>query len=477
MLVLGVGFEFSEVYSITTMKSQGQTAKNVIAYMAGEYQDFNSFYVAVTRAEESLKIFTDSKEKLRDFIQIEQVKYNATTLWEQLDKKEKDRIEKYTKEVKEKKDNEKISDKQLDFAKKISEELHVEFDSDKKIDVKNFIDNNLDNYNNSLQNTPASVNQLKFSSKIADTLYLDLGKDNLTHKESKEFIKNNIETFKEAMDNKHDYLLKIDPNSLQLKTQEKYYTDLLKEIGSQKEFDKSFELINKYNENNKVGIYEKMVQTDKLAKTLDIKGMDIANKVAESAFGEEYINMWRLKDNPYEIAKHINEYTNMKYQDTKELAKLDLIEEKIDDKFFERFDELDKKVQAGEIQEEIVKEFLKLENQKVEYLQNTKEELVEHFEIKQIKSEICEYIQEEDIYEASKLLEENKDGFEEFDYKGFEEQIDAVMSQMLEIEAKTIEKNMEKISEVGNELGEYNLKEEINDEKEYEKNEGERNGR
>ena len=44
------------------MKSQGQTAKNVIAYMEAKNQNFNSFYVAATRAEESLKIFTDNKE-------------------------------------------------------------------------------------------------------------------------------------------------------------------------------------------------------------------------------------------------------------------------------------------------------------------------------------------------------------------------------------------------------------------------------
>ena len=464
-------------YAITTMKSQGQTAKNVIAYMKGEYQDFNSFYVATTRAEKSLKIFTDNKEKLKDFIQIEQVKYNATTLWQQLDKKEKDRIEKYTKEIKEKKEEEKASDKQLDFAKKISEELHIELDSNKKIDVKNFIDSNLDNYNKSLQNAPASDNQLKFSSKIADTLYINLDKDNLTHKEAKEFINNHIEIFKEAMDNRHEYFLQVDPNSLQPKTQEKYYTDLLKEIGKEKEFDRAFELINKYNENNEVGIYEKMVQTDKLAETLNIKGIDIANKTAEQSFEEEYIDVWRLKDNPYETEKHINEYTDMKYQDAKEFAKIELIEEKIDDKFFERFDELDKKAQVGEIKEEIVKEFLEFENQKSRYLQDTKEELAEYFEIEQIKSEICEYIQEGDIYEASKLLEENKDRVEEFDYKSFEEQIDMVMSQMLEIEAKMIEKDMEKMSEVENELEEYNLKEEISDEKELEKNTGERNER
>jgi len=36
-------------YAITTIKSQGQTAKNIITYMEFKNQNFNSFYVAATR--------------------------------------------------------------------------------------------------------------------------------------------------------------------------------------------------------------------------------------------------------------------------------------------------------------------------------------------------------------------------------------------------------------------------------------------
>jgi len=65
-----------------------------------------------------------------------------------------------------------VSDKQKNFAEKIAKELHIELTGDVKDDIKNFIDTNLEKYNQSLKDTPASQKQLDFVNKIADTLYL-----------------------------------------------------------------------------------------------------------------------------------------------------------------------------------------------------------------------------------------------------------------------------------------------------------------
>jgi len=75
-------------YAVTTHKAQGQTAKNVIAYMDSRMQNFNSFYVSVTRATDSLRIFTDNIEDLKNFIDIQQEKLNAMEIKENLSSSE-----------------------------------------------------------------------------------------------------------------------------------------------------------------------------------------------------------------------------------------------------------------------------------------------------------------------------------------------------------------------------------------------------
>ena len=432
-------------YAITTMKSQGQTAKNVIAYMQANHQNFNSFYVAATRAEESLKIFTDDKGKLKSFVEIEQTKMNATTLWQQLDKKEQERIERYKgkneKEVK-------PSEKQISFANKIASELNLDFKSDNKSEVSEFINTNIDKYNDVLKNAPASQKQLDFVSKIANTLYLDV-KDDFTHKDAKEFINTNIDAFKDAMDDRHEHLLNTNPENLNNENRDKYTSDLIEQIGNEKDFDKSFELMQKYNENNETGIFEKMIQTDRLAQTLDIRGMDIANKVLENNFDKEYIDAWGLKDKPYEIAKHVNDFTDLKYQDAKEFAKLDLIEEKSNDKFFEDFEEIDKKVQSGELKDDDEKVIKLMDSgAKVsEFLNETRDEINEEIDRKYLKEEFEEYIKDEDIYNASKLIGENKELFDEFEHKNMEEKVDFLMNDLFEEKADEIIEEMEKRDE------------------------------
>jgi len=71
-------------YALTTYKSQGQTSKNVIAYLDAKAQNFNSFYVTVTRAQQDIKIFTDDKKLLKEMVEMEQEKFNALNAFEKL---------------------------------------------------------------------------------------------------------------------------------------------------------------------------------------------------------------------------------------------------------------------------------------------------------------------------------------------------------------------------------------------------------
>ena len=370
-----------------------------------------------------------------------------------------------------------VSDKQKNFAKKIAKELNIELTGDSKDYIKNFIDTNLEKYNQLLKDSPASQKQLDFVNKIADTLYIDIP-DNFSHKDAKEFINENIDEFKDAMNDRHTHLLKIDPKNLSNETQEKYYNDLITKTGAEKDFNKAFELIQKFNDNNEVSVFEKMLQTDKLAQTLDIKGMDIANKVAENELSKEYIEVWGLKDKPYKIAKHINDFTPIRYQDAKEFAKLDLIEEKTDEKFFKDFEEIDKKVQSGEISQDDdkLKDVLDTGAETSLYIQKTKEEIEEHVSKEYMKEAFSEYIKEEDVHNASKLLEDNKEILDEFDYDRFEEQLDNVMNRLLDDKVKDIEHQIERRDEVEykfmkedeNELDLENDEKEIEDDKDNE---------
>ena len=238
-----------------------------------------------------------------------------------------------------------VSDKQKNFAKKIAKELNIELTGDNKDYIKNFIDTNLEKYNQLLKDSPASQKQLDFVNKIADTLYIDIP-DNFSHKDAKEF------------------------------------------------------------------------------------------------------------------------------------AKLDLIKEKTDEKFFKDFEEIDKKVQNGEISQDDdkLKDILDKGVEISLYLQETKEEIEMHINKEYLKEEFSEYIKEEDVHNASKLLEDNKEILDEFDYDRFEEQLDNVMNRLLDDKVKDIEHQIERRDEVEykfmkedeNELDLENDEKEIEDDKDNE---------
>jgi conjugative relaxase-like TrwC/TraI family protein len=67
-------------YSVTDYKSQGQTSNRVL-YHADTTKEttYNQGYVAMTRGKEDLKVYTDSKENLREQMKHEQVKTSTIT--------------------------------------------------------------------------------------------------------------------------------------------------------------------------------------------------------------------------------------------------------------------------------------------------------------------------------------------------------------------------------------------------------------
>jgi len=61
-------------YAVTTHKSQGMTVNKVIFDVSSQKTNYNEVYTAVTRGKTDYAIYTDSKEKFYDNMQIEQAK-------------------------------------------------------------------------------------------------------------------------------------------------------------------------------------------------------------------------------------------------------------------------------------------------------------------------------------------------------------------------------------------------------------------
>ena len=114
-------------YALTTYKSQGQTSKNVIAYLDAKAQNFNSFYVTVTRAQYDLKIFTNDKNLLKDMVQLEQEKFNAIDVFKKLKNQDKflniDKEEKLFENSEAKINNVKNQEKEINEKRIIEEKL------------------------------------------------------------------------------------------------------------------------------------------------------------------------------------------------------------------------------------------------------------------------------------------------------------------------------------------------------------------
>lgn len=84
---------FDSGYAVTDYKSQGQTTKEVI-YHAGTSSEasYNQFYTAITRGKDDVKVYTNSKENLKEQVRNEQLK-TSTLDYREIEKTEGHEIE------------------------------------------------------------------------------------------------------------------------------------------------------------------------------------------------------------------------------------------------------------------------------------------------------------------------------------------------------------------------------------------------
>ncbi|SFP02430.1 MobF family relaxase [Hydrogenimonas thermophila] len=416
-------------YAITTHKSQGQTAKNVVAYMDSKIQNFNSFYVSVTRATDNLKIYTDSKEDLKKFVEVEQEKLNAVQAVEKLANKEEEWGKEQANKIP-------ATPKQLQTANNIAKALNLEFNETSKFATGEFIEANIKEYKNYLMQQPASDKQLDFANKISKTLGVEFNGN--TRAETKEFLDKYSKDFTEFLNDRTGYLIKTDPNNLNQNEKEeyyqKYYHEISRNIAKQdiNNIDRLYEHLEKTDpeELNTIG---KGIKLESYKKAFRVTNKEIVNKLAEKYFGDDSFLKDVYAKKPLELAKELNN-NGIDYKHEKELAKADLIAEKYDEYI------TDKMVNANDEKE--FNELLKKEQNFKEFIDDYKQEKQDEHDYDKLIDKIDEHMQNKDPYSAAKLIEENKYVLKEEDLEIMQMQLDKTFDEAMEMETPRIEKQL-----------------------------------
>jgi len=198
-------------YALTTHKSQGQTSGRVIAFLDSNMQDFSSFYVATTRAAKHLEIYTDNKEQLANNIEAENIKYNATTLFEQLKQEEKEYLDREENRLY----NADATKGQIDVIGKMAKWLDIEESPkfEKYGEAREWIDANMESFKAKLAeyeeklSGPATEKQTELVAKIAKSLKMEEEPEVKSYKEAKEFINKHIEEYGKNIE---EYIAKLD---------------------------------------------------------------------------------------------------------------------------------------------------------------------------------------------------------------------------------------------------------------------------
>jgi conjugative relaxase-like TrwC/TraI family protein len=198
-------------YALTTHKSQGQTSERVIAFLDSNMQDYSSFYVAVTRAEKHLEIVTDDKEQLSTMIQSENLKYNATTYYEQLRQEEKEYLEREESRAY----NSPATEKQNAVVEKMAKWLDIEEAPkfEKFGEAREWIDEHMEDFKGKLEEYeqklegPATEKQTDLVAKIAKSLRMEEEPKIESYKEAKEFINKHIDQYGKNIE---EYIKKLE---------------------------------------------------------------------------------------------------------------------------------------------------------------------------------------------------------------------------------------------------------------------------
>ena len=417
-------------YAITTHKSQGQTARNVVAYMDSKAQNFNSFYVSITRAEDNIKIFTDNKEDLKKFIDVEQEKLNAVQAKGLFAQREREWGEKEAAKIP-------ATPKQLKTANNIAKALDLEFDETSKNAVGKFIEENIKEYKQHLLNQPASDKQIDFAKKISSTLNVEF--EGNTRKEVKEFIDKYSEDFTEYINDRTGYLTKTNPANLQGEEKEEYlkkfYNEMNRNIAKQDidGLDKQFKHLST-NDPKELEMLGKDMKIEAYSKAFRIKNKEVVERVAEKHFGEDDFLKEFYSKNPLELAKELND-NDLNYKHEKDLARAEIVKEKYSDYMTDKM---------GNAQnEEEFNELLKKEDDFKEFVEDFKEEKVENFNYDKTIKGIEEHLENGDAYRAAKAIEDNRDILDEADLSELEEKLDNVFDENLQIEADSIREELQ----------------------------------
>ncbi len=399
-------------YALTTYKSQGQTSKNVIAYLDAKTQNFNSFYVTVTRAQEDIKIFTNDKELLKDMVQLEQEKFNALNAFEKLKNQDKYLNAKiyyklknisqlYSIEIDKslfkneekalefiKQFEDKPTPKQLKVAESLANKYNINLDKDilnSKKELNNFINSYIDK---------PTENQINLAKNLAKQLHIDLDENILnSKKELSSFISKTLTTlntsyktendFKQALDKFFEKIEKTEIGDFGTHIAENVTEALLEKeyfnlLNAAAKF-KDVEALEKLFEKNSL-FKEEMLQ-DKInlyAKALDIKKEEVLDKIYEkhailNNLDEKEIESFKKLESfekEFLIENLVEKREFLTQKETLDLEKLDakieLIAEKLEEKGFDLEKILDFQTEA---QVKLIDNFFELEEKReIDYL-------------------------------------------------------------------------------------------------------------
>lgn len=439
---------FNHGYAVTSYKAQGQTSANVIAHMPAYAQNFNSFYTVVTRAQDNLTIFTDSKEDLRSMVYNEQIKDNALSLNDKYEQrkakehaKQKLSFEERQQARQEAYNNAPASQKQLDFAFTMAKELGIENpEIGKRVDTDNFIKSHIQEYEKAQSTKVASDKQIDFAQKIADKLYQDIDVSKMNAREVKDYLSHNSKAFSDAVKSPTEHLLNINPSELSSVQQENYFRDLTraemfaaykKDIDTLEKLDKKHE-----KEFPQESLEEKQLKIDLYATALDIKSKDYLDAMAKEHTNlqyEETIQKFGL-NTPLGMANELKSQ-GLNYQDEKYNAIADLIAEKQFEHLMSKHDGTNDK----ELEER--------NTRMIEFTQGFKEQLQETREYETKIDMIETEIEAGNIHKATELLEEYREQLDEYDLKSLETTLEYSMSEQFETVQEELEKEFDKQEE------------------------------
>lgn len=409
-------------YAITSPKSQGQTTNFLIAYLDSSMQNFNSFYVALTRATHDVKIFTDSKEDLQSSIKLEQLKLNALDVEINLQKHE----EAINNQVNEAKFAGPMSEKQMQIIAKLALSLKLE---DPQLnnygEAKIWIQEHFEAY----KSVSATPKQIDLVEKIANTK------------------SENIDVIKQ---NKSEHIMSINPNDISEFKRDDYLKDLLHKMQKSiehKDVEIFVQLETHYSNVYDVSSDEKGLNFEAYAKILDIKSPQILERILENnanKISDTDMLFVQLSKNPYLEASEVLKKNDIDYKIEKIEAMRGLIIEA-----YESYS-IDKIINAvdGENLEALEEKVVNNTKDFTDKINNLATDLKNEREIVVKEKEFDILLENGEIWRASKIFEGIKENLLDADIERLEDKLNIATARALENRSEEIESSIRNYFEI-----------------------------